>query len=249
MTKTMFHTVAAVAVVGVATAVFAPGHAAVVGGFVERAGTKIFGDTCAAAPADCLTKKGRQLEAVKADLTALQDKLDGERGRTNNVLGENRRLLSQNQVLLADAKRAFQAAPVGQPVTWAGVQYPNRDALADQVQSLWVEGESLGRLVAESETVAAELGEQRRRIVGQRVQIEASLRLLPAKIALVSARASSAEFDAATKAIDAILDTGKREQVAADNLMRSTQEVLRDQASRARPAGDTAFRAWLENGS
>lgn len=249
MTKILFHTAAAAAVVGVALAVFAPGHAAVIGNWFERTGTKVFGDTCSAAPAECLAKKGRQLEVVRADLGAIQDKLDAERGRTNAVLAEHRRLLSQNQVLLADAKRVYQAAPAGQPVTWAGVQYPNREALADQMQGLFIEGEGLNRLVVEAETVSAELGEQRRKILGQRLQLESSLRLLPSKIALVSARASSAEFDAATKAIDAVLDTGKKEQAAADSLMRSTEQVLRDQAGRARPAVDTAFRAWLESAS
>lgn len=248
MTKTMVHAAAAAAVVGVALAVFAPGHAAVIGGWFERTGTTLFGDTCAAAPAECLAKKGRQLEAVRTDLGVIQDKLDAERGRTNAVLAEHRRLLSQNQVLLADAKRVYQAAPAGQPVTWAGVQYPNREAFADQLQGLYVEGEGLNRLVAEAETVAAELGERRRAIVGQRLQLDASLRILPAKIALVSARASSSEFDAATKAIDAVLETGRKEQAAADNLMRSTAEVLRDQANRVRPA-DTAFRAWLDGAS
>jgi len=245
MFRTLLHAGAAIAALSLAAHFVAPGKAAQAGDWLYRNIAGWSSDACTAAPAECFKAKERELAAVRDDLSRVQERLDTEIARSGSILTDNRRLLSQNAVLLEEGRRVHQS-PVPGPVVYGGVSYPNKEALAAQLELLFAEKKQLEQVVGDAERLQNELSLQRRSVTSRRSEVDAALRSMPAKVALIQARQMLGRLDEDLRLIDGVIASGREQRSKASNLLRSTEEIGRDLAASNRPSPDAAFRAWLD---
>jgi|GEM_PF-3463784 len=202
----------------------------------------VFSVDCEARPSDCLKVKQRDLAMLAETLAALRGRLDGEQAKTIELATEASRKQATNRLYLEEGRRILNTALPGQAVAFLGVTYPSPDALRQQLEVTFAEGQHLEEIVAQYTTTRDEIANARAEIITRRAEVLGELAIIPSLITLVEVQTASGEVRAALEKVDGVMARAHTASRAADPLLRNTDELMADAA---RPPS-TEFDAWLK---
>lgn len=247
MFKSIASTVTGLALIAATSTVFAPEATAHILDQIPHTLERFSQPDCDKRPRACLIRKQDRLKTLSIDLDRSRSRLEMEYGRAAKVLTDNKALLGQNQLFLEQGRRMIKTAISNGPVSFAGESYPTKGQFRDQLELLFMEGQRLEFVVADAQSLHDSLNAARRNLIARRSEIQATLSILPSKLALLDARQSYAALTGDLKAIDDVLRAGEVGTDAIDKLLRNTQELA--QAAAKAPSNNTDFNAWLSEGT
>lgn len=195
---------------------------------------------CDARPVDCLESKEADLVKTKDQIDKALKGLTSQEERAAMLLQEQQEILSKNKIFANEGRRLHNGN--AQSVEFVGRTYM-REELAGQLEILFMEQNRLQEVVAESKTTVEALRRAKTELLSRRSSIEATLSILPARIALAEAQAAYQDFQQDLATIDEILDSGRDTLAASKPLLRTTSDLSDDNASTTSATG--GFQAWL----
>lgn len=246
LTKTIFSTATGIALLWGSGMIVAPEATASVTSRIGSQFAVLIAPNCDTNPSACIRQKQENLTRLSHRLDRSRTSLEAEYRRAADVLQRNKALLGQNQLYLEQGRRMLRDTVGNGSLGFAGETYPTRESFRDQLELLFMEGERLQIVVVDAQSLHNALNSARRNLIARRSEIQATLSILPSKLALIEAQQSYAALEADMKAIDEVLHAGELGSAAIDRLLRSTSELA--QAEARAPKGSLGFEAWLEDG-
>ena len=198
---------------------------------------------CDTRPRACLLRKQDRLSRLDESLKGTRADLEAGYIRAVELHARNNSLLGQNQMYLEQARRKHRDTVGEGPIIFAGETYPSKQDFRHQMELLFIEGKGLESVVADAQITVDKLATARRNLIARRSEIQATLSLLPAKLALLDAQQSYAALEGDLNDIDGIMERSELDVKSIDVLLRSTSELA--EAEARAPATNTDFEAWL----
>lgn len=223
-----------------AGSIYAPEATANILDRIEDTLSQITAPDCETRPIDCLKNKETDLAKIRDRINDALSGLDVQEETATELLRQQRRLLSEAELFANEGRRLYNGN--AQTVEFVGKTY-SREELGGQLELLYLERERLEEVVAESQKTVDALKRAKTELLSRRSSIEATLSILPARIALAEAQAAYQGFQSDLETIDEVLASGRNSLEQSKPLLRTTSDLSQDKLSTA-PENE-GFEAWL----